>query len=91
MIKNWRNPHDRTPDVPDEVIPWLPNIGAGGLLFLAVFLILTGRLVPRKEMEYWRDAFFEQQAQTRELVEAGKVTQDVLRGIEQAIEERQDP
>lgn len=77
--------------MPEEVIPWLPNIGAGGLLFLAVFLILTGRLVPRREMEYWRDAFFEQQEQTRELVEAAQVTKDVLRGIEQAVEERRDP
>ena len=56
-----------------EVIPWVGDLGPTALVALAVWLILTGRLVPRKtlekaerEAEHWRHAS-ESEAQARRL------------------------
>ena len=66
----------------------LSNLGAGGLLAVVVWMILTGRLVPRrtledmaKEREYWRSAFFSQQQQSEALMETGRVAQEVLKAL----------
>ena len=59
----------------------LKTVGPEGLLSLVVLMILSGRLVPGKERDYWRDAFFEEQRQKRELMETGRVTRDVLRAL----------
>jgi len=61
--------------------PGVTNLGAGALLGLTVVLILSGKLVPGRERDYWRNAFFEEQAQKRELMETGRVTRDVLRAL----------
>ncbi len=73
-------------------------IGAGGLLTLFVLAILTGRLVPRRNIEdvlhdrdEWRAAHrisesarAEQQAQVDELLEHARTTDAVLRSIQGA-------
>lgn len=61
--------------------PGVADIGAGALVAIVVILILTGRLIPGRERDYWRQAFFEEQSQKRELMETGRVTRDVLRSL----------
>ena len=58
----------------------------GGLVTGFVRMIYQGKWVPGREMEYWRDAFFEEQRQKRALMEAGKVTQSVLQALPQVLE-----
>lgn len=71
------------------LVQWIPDIGASGLLALVIFLIFTGKLVPGKEVRYWREAFFEEQRQKRQLLdEVGGTTQEVLRAIPEAIREK---
>lgn len=64
-----------------EIPPGLLHLGAPGLLGLVVVLILTGQLVPARELRYWRKAFFEEQAMRRDLVDTGRATRDVLRAL----------
>lgn len=52
-----------------------------GLLGWVVRLILTGKLVPGSERDYWREAFAEEQRQKRELM----VTAQVARGVMMAL------
>lgn len=66
-------------------LAWVPQIGATGLLAVVVLMVLTGRLVPGKEMRYWREMAFEEQRQKRALMETGRITQDVLKAIPEAI------
>jgi hypothetical protein len=73
-------------DVAGLVLPDISNIGAGTLIVLVVLMILTGRLVPGKERDYWRAMALELQEQNRKLIDAGKVTQQVLQAIPPAIE-----
>lgn len=68
--------------VPTE---WFPSIGAVGLLSLTVWMILTGRLVPGKERDYWRSTAKELERQNGELIDGGKVTQDALRALQEAL------
>ena len=62
---------------------WLPEVGATGMLALVVYMVLTGRLVPGKERDYWRQAYFSESEKSAGAIEAGKITQDVLRALEQ--------
>jgi hypothetical protein len=66
-------------------------LGASGLVALAVYMIFTGRLVSGKERDYWRDAFFEEQRQKRELMETGRVARDVLRALPETDQEERRP
>lgn len=69
-----------------EAVSWValvPELGASALVTVFVLLVLTGRLVPGREMRYWREAFFEEQRQKRQLLDAGRVTQDVLQALPQ--------
>ena len=68
-------------------IPWT-QLGAGGLLTIAVMLILTGRLVPRRLADKWEAAYHEerklnreQAAQLAELTEMGHTTVALLQSI----------
>ena len=70
-----------------SAIPW-PQLGAGGLLTVAVGMILTGRLVPRSVSDKWEAAYREEKAITREqaaqlteLHELGHTTVALLRSI----------
>jgi hypothetical protein len=76
----------QTVDVAGFILPNIKDIGAGTLVILVVLMILTGRLVPGKERDYWREMALEEQRQKRELIDAGKVTQQVLRAIPPALE-----
>ncbi len=71
------------------VLGWVASIG--GLVIYAVRLVFTGRLVPGQERDYWREAFFEEQRQKRQLLDAGKVTQDVLRVLPEVVREAEKP
>lgn len=59
----------------------LSSIGPSGLAAVCVLMILTGRLVPGKERDYWRKAFFEEQEMRRELQATGTVTRKVLTAL----------
>jgi hypothetical protein len=80
--------HYHTGDPMDlAAIPW-PQLGAGGLLAIAVAMILTGRLVPRSVSDKWEAAYREekalareQAAQNNELIEMGHTTVALLRSI----------
>lgn len=68
-------------------IPW-PQLGAGGLLTVAVGMILTGRLVPRSISDKWESAYRverelnrEQAAALAELTEMGHTTVALLQSI----------
>jgi len=68
-------------------IPW-PQLGAGGLLTVAVGMILTGGLVPRRSADKWESAYREerelnreQTAQLAELTELGHTTVALLQSI----------
>lgn len=64
----------------------LGDVGPKALLVLVVLLILTGQLVPGREMRYWRKAFFAQQALGKDSIENSKATRSVLKGLPQADE-----
>lgn len=68
-------------------IPW-PQLGAGGLLTIAIGMILTGRLVPRSVSDKWESAYREEKALNREqagqlaeLAEMGHTTVALLQSI----------
>lgn len=68
-------------------IPW-PQLGAGGLLTVAIGMILTGGLVPRRSADKWeaayreeRDASREKDKQLAELTEIGHTTVALLQSI----------
>jgi hypothetical protein len=70
-----------------SAIPW-PQLGAGGLLTMAVAMILTGRLVPRSVSNQWERAYREekelnreQAQQLSELAEIGHTTVAILQSI----------
>jgi|SRR5690242_980980 len=74
---------------------WVGQAGIGGLLSLAVWLIFTGRLVPRstvddirRERDDWKAAARESEAaraeereQKRELLEVAHITEHVLTSL----------
>lgn len=71
-------------------LPW-PQLGAGGLLTMAVAMVLTGRLVPRSVSDQWEEAYREEKALNREqaqqlseLAEIGHTTVAILQSISTA-------
>ena len=71
-----------------SAIPW-PQLGAGGLLTVAIGLILTGGLVPRRISDKWEAAYREERALNREEIghlaevteELGRTTVALLQSI----------
>lgn len=66
----------------------LLNIGSGGLVTLVVVLILMGRLVPGRERDYWREAFFASQRNETKLMQAVEVTGHVMTTVDRVVDER---
>lgn len=66
----------------------LGDVGPVALLVLVVLLILTGQLVPGREMRYWRKAFFSEQDMRHDLTDTSKATRDVLRALPEPVEEK---
>jgi hypothetical protein len=63
------------------IIIW-ENLSVGGLLALCIILILTGKLVRGSEVKYWREAFFEEQRQKQQLINAmARPTLEVLKAL----------
>lgn len=58
------------------------------LIGWVVRLILTGRLVPGNERDYWREFAFEEQAQKREMLVP---TAEVVRGMASGLAEATTP
>lgn len=59
----------------------LESIGPGSLLVGVVIMILTGRLVPGSERDYWRKAFFAEQEKTTKLAVSAEVQRDFLTSL----------
>lgn len=66
------------------------DIGAAGLLSVAVILILLGKLVPKSVADAWRDAYFKEReassvkdAQITDLSAAARVTARALDSLPQ--------
>lgn len=70
----------------DALWPHLSDIGGGALFVGVCILVLTGRLVPGKERDYWRAAFFAEQAKTQKLTTVtGEVQRDFLNSLTRRI------
>lgn len=67
-------------------IPWdaLAEVGPWGLVTLFVLLIYTGRLVPGKDRDFWRKAFFEQQKITQDLKPLGLIARSTFNSLPEA-------
>jgi hypothetical protein len=68
-------------------IPW-DIVSQGGIATLGftltaffIYQIFTGKWVPAKERDYWRDAFFVQQKITQDMEVLGQLSKTVLRSI----------
>jgi hypothetical protein len=60
-------------------LPW-SQLGAGGLLAIAIVLILTGRLVSRGVADKWESAYREERALNREEIDRlSEVTEELGR------------
>jgi hypothetical protein len=59
----------------------LSTVGPWGLVTICVMLIFTGRLVPGRERDYWRKAFFSEQEMRKELAATGQVARKVLTAL----------
>ncbi len=66
----------------------LDQVAIAGLLTLAILMILTGRLVPRRAVDDWRDAYLkseeangELRKQNSALIEASKTTTRVVKAL----------
>lgn len=80
------------------MIPWgtLLQGGAGGLLAFVIWLIVTGRLVPRsalldaqKERDRWAEAMEKAMEQNAELLTGARVTRQVIQALPDAAGNRQ--
>lgn len=70
-----------TRTAPADPIVWA-LCGIIAVLTAAVWLFIRSVL---RERDYWREAFFEQQRHTGELMVTGRVVQGVMRGVEAAL------
>lgn len=61
--------------------PTLFDIGAKGFVAIIILMILTGRLVPGKERDHWRDMALELKEQNGKLIRGGETTTQVLRAL----------
>lgn len=71
-------------------IPWdaLKDVGLGGIVTAVIYMILTGRLVPRffyqqkvEEANSWKAAAQEGQKQTAELLEYARSADAILKAL----------
>lgn len=74
---------------------WVAQAGPVGLLAIAVLLVLTGRLVPRRavkdleqDRDYWREAALKAQGHTDVLLPAAEITTAVARALSDASSNR---
>lgn len=75
------------PDVPDQPVVAVLLLFVLVLTFmLARFYaaIMRGDLVPSKERDHWRDAFFAQQSTTQELLVTAEISRGVFRAMDPA-------
>lgn len=70
---------------------WVPTLGPAGLLAVAVMLILTGRLVPvrqlneaRADRDAWRETSEKKDVIIRDLMDGSRTTLRVIRAVEEA-------
>jgi hypothetical protein len=70
-----------TTSVIDALPPGWLDIGAKGLVVLAVIMIFTGRLVNGKERDHWRDMAMELKEQNSKLIAGAETTQQFMRSF----------
>lgn len=77
-----------TAEIPPVVGDWIAQGGAAGLLALAVWLILTGRIVPRrvlqdaeKDRDQWRQVALTAINQASTLLPAAQITSEITRAM----------
>lgn len=73
-----------------EDLPWdgIKDIGAGGIVVAIIWMILTGRLVPRffyqqkvDECETWKKSALTSAEQTGQLLEYAKTADAILKAL----------
>lgn len=67
--------------MPDIPLDKLDGIGPWGLAVLLVIAFITGLIVPGKDRDYWRKAFFEEQRMRQELETTALLARSVFRSI----------
>lgn len=76
------------PDVPDQpvVAVLLLFVVVQTVLLVRFYLsIMRGDLVPAREKDHWRDAFFAQQSTTQELLVTAEITRGVFRAMDPTV------
>lgn len=68
----------------------LGHLSPAAILAGVVVSIISGYLVPAREMRYWRAAFFAEQEMRRSLMDTGRATRDVLRALPEAPKETKE-
>ncbi len=68
-------------DVIASVPSGLLDIGAKGLVALIVLLVLSGKLVPGKERDHWRDMALELRDQNSKLIAGAETTRQLIRSL----------
>lgn len=58
------------------------DVGPWTIVLFVVVLVLTGKLVPGRERDYWRDAAQTSMQQNTKILEAVEVTKQVLQTID---------
>lgn len=73
---------------------WGPvTVGGLGWLLVAYVVrkIFKGDWVPGEEMRKWQDAYFEKDRQLNEALSTARVTNDLLRSLDQQVSQREGP
>lgn len=73
------------PDQPIAAVLLLFVIVQTVLLVRFYLAIMRGDLVPAKDRDHWRDAFFGQQATTSELLVTAEITRGVFRAMDPTV------
>jgi hypothetical protein len=68
-------------DVVGVIPPGVIDIGSKGFVALIILLILTGKLVPGKERDTWRDMALELKDQNSKLIAGAETTQKLIRSL----------
>lgn len=61
-------------------VPWaeLATVGPWGLVTIFVLMVFFGFLVPGKDRNYWREAFFKEQEMRRNMEVTGRLQKKVF-------------
>lgn len=65
----------------ENIPPSVYDIGAKGFVAIIVLLVLTGRLVPGKERDHWRDMALELKDQNTKLIAGAETTSKLIRSL----------